>query len=69
MFEIFSNGTPKAEKEETGYVTVRVPVSLRDEFNALCAKHGMSASEAIRKFMTQALAEAKEKEAAHKAKK
>lgn len=57
MFDIFSKPEAKVVKEETGYVTVRMPVSLRDAFNALCAKHGVSSSEAVRRFMIQALEE------------
>lgn len=55
MFDIFSKPEPKAAKEEQGYVTVRMPIPLRDAFNALCAKHGVSSSEAVRRFMISAL--------------
>jgi antitoxin component of RelBE/YafQ-DinJ toxin-antitoxin module len=61
MIDIF---TKQAEvvKEETGNVTLRVPLSLRNDFASLCEKHGMSTSEAIRKFMVQAVEEAKSKD-------
>jgi antitoxin component of RelBE/YafQ-DinJ toxin-antitoxin module len=56
MFDIFSTPS-KPSKEEQVYFTIKLPLPLRDQFNAVCAKHQISASEAVRRFMTQAIAE------------
>lgn len=60
MFDVFA---PKPPKEDMGPVTIRVPLKLRDEFNALCIRRGVTTTEAIRNFMTQAVAQDKEPQA------
>lgn len=56
MFEaLFTNKSHVPDKEEQVTMTVRLPLSLRTEFNKLCAKHNITASDAVRDFMKQAL--------------
>lgn len=54
MFDIFETPS-KPPKEEQVYFTIKLPLSLRDQFNAVCAKHEVSASEAVRRFMIKAI--------------
>lgn len=48
MFDIFSNLEKKPARDEIVTLSVRMPKQLREDFTALCAKHGVDASEVIR---------------------